>query len=114
MSTLLALYNYAMNKRVLIRFVPPAPIKVNVSKGISRTRDWDADKLVAFLQEGLEIWAADAYPELELAVVESHQAEIRFDGWKPDKEAAAEMREAIGEQMGMVLEGIEPDEYLSE
>ena len=34
--------------------------------------------------------------------------------WKPDKETAAEMREAIGEQMGMVLEGIEPDEYLSE
>ncbi|MFB9991578.1 hypothetical protein ACFFLM_06305 [Deinococcus oregonensis] len=103
-----------MNKRVLIRFVPPAPIKVSVSKGLSRTRNWNTDKLVGFLQEGLEIWAFDAYPELELAVVESHQAEIRFDSWKPDKEQAAEMREAIGEQMGIVLEGIEPDEYLSE
>ncbi|UQN04986.1 hypothetical protein [Deinococcus sp. QL22] len=103
-----------MNKKVLIRFVPPAPIKIAVSKGVSRTRDWNTDKLVGFLQEGLEIWAADAYPELELNVVDSRQAEIRFEGWKPDKESAAEMREAIGQQMGLVLEGIEPDEYLSE
>lgn len=73
----------AMSKRVLIRFVPPAPVKITVSKGVSRTRDWNTDKLVDFLQEGLEIWAADAYPELELNVVDSRQAGNLTKSWPP-------------------------------
>ena len=108
-------YHYAMNKTVLIRFVPPAPIKVTLGKGVTHTREWNGDKLVATVQEGLEVWAADHDPELEVRVILSRQAEIRFEGtWKPDKETASDLRQQIGETMSDLLEGIEAQDYLSD
>ncbi|WP_146202799.1 hypothetical protein [Deinococcus irradiatisoli] len=103
-----------MPRNVLIRFVPPAPIKVPVSKGVTRTREWDGEKLAAFLQEGLEIWAADKHPDFEMRVLVSRQAEIRFENWKPDKKMAEDLRQEIGDQMSVVMEGIEAEDYLSE
>ncbi|TSA86169.1 hypothetical protein FNU79_08335 [Deinococcus detaillensis] len=103
-----------MSRNVLIRFVPPTPIKVKTSKTESRTREWDGEKLAAFLQEGLEIWAGDKYPDFEMKVAVSRQAEIRFVNWKPDKTEAEELRAEIGEQISLVLEGIEPEDYLSD
>ena len=104
-----------MNKTVLIRFVPPAPVKVTVGKGLTHTREWKGDKLVATVQEGLDIWAAEYDPELEVRVILSRQAEIRFEGtWKPDRETASDLRQRIGETMSYVLEGIEAEEYLSD
>lgn len=104
-------YTRKMTSRVLIRFVPPAPVLGRPGAGVPRT--WDINKLTSFLQEELEIWTADLYPSVDIQVVESRQAEIRFDGWKPDKAEAARLRQAIGEQMAVILEGIEPDDYLS-
>ena len=103
-----------MSRTVLIRFVPPAPIKVPVSKGVTRTREWNGEKLAAFLQEGLEIWAGDKYPDFEMRVAVSRQAEIRFENWKPDKTQAEELRAEIGDEIALVMEGIEPEDYLSE
>ncbi|AWN22232.1 hypothetical protein DKM44_02425 [Deinococcus irradiatisoli] len=103
-----------MPRNVLIRFVPPAPIKIKTGKDTSRIREWDGEKLAAFLQEGLEIWAADKHPDFEMRVAVSRQAEIRFENWKPEKTRAAELRLEIGEQMSVVMEGIEAEDYLSE
>ncbi|AZI44367.1 hypothetical protein EHF33_15915 [Deinococcus psychrotolerans] len=103
-----------MSRNVLIRFVRPPPVKISVSKAVTRTRQWDGEKMAAFLQEGLEIWAADKYPEFEMRVATSRQAEIRFENWKPEKKDAEELRAEIGEQIGLVMEGIEPEDYLSE
>lgn len=103
-----------MFRNVLIRFVAPAPIKIKTSKTESRTREWDGEKLAAFLQEGLEIWAGDKHPDFEIRVAVSRQAEIRFENWKPDKAEAEKLRAEIGEQISLVLEGIEAEDYLSE
>ncbi|WP_420594291.1 hypothetical protein [Deinococcus sp.] len=104
-----------MHKIILIRFVPPAPVKTLLGKGASHTREWNGDKLVATVQEGLELWAAEYDPELEVRVILSRQAEIRFEGtWKPDREMASDLRQRIGETMSYVLEGIEAEEYLSD
>ena len=108
-------YHSAMNKTVLIRFVPPAPVRIALGKGLTHTREWNGDKLVATVQEGLELWAAEYDPELAVRVILSRQAEIRFEGtWKPDKETASDLRQRIGETMSYVLEGIEAEEYLSD
>lgn len=70
--------------------------------------------MAAFLQEGLEIWAGDKYPDFEMRVLVSRQAEIRFENWKPQKKEAEELRAEIGEEILRVMEGIEPEDYLSE
>lgn len=101
-----------MNKRVLIRFVPPAAIKIQVSKGNSRLRTWKVEKLLAFLREGLEIPMGEAFPDVAFEVVEAQASEIRFDGWKPEN--AGETRKAIGEMIGSVMEGIEAEEFLND
>lgn len=85
-----------------------------MSKGVTRTREWNGEKLAAFLQEGLEIWAADRYPDFEMRVAVSRQAEIRFENWKPEKTQATELRQEIGEQISTVMEGIEAEDYLSD
>ncbi len=85
-----------------------------VSQGVTRTREWNSEKLRAFLQEGLEVWAAEQYPDFELCVAVSRQVEIRLENWKPDKAQATEVRQAIGEQISLVMEGIEAEDYLSE
>ncbi|GAA4002551.1 hypothetical protein GCM10022631_11520 [Deinococcus rubellus] len=103
-----------MSRNVLIRFVPPAPIKVKTGKETTHTRKWDGEKLAAFLQEGLEIWAGDKYPDFEMRVAVSRQAEIRFENWKPEKKEAEELRAEIGEEISQVMEGIKPEDYLSE
>ena len=51
------------------------------------------------MQEGLEIWTADKYPDFEIRVAVSRQAELRAK---------------IGEEIGQVMEGIEPEDDLSE
>ncbi|SMB89248.1 hypothetical protein [Deinococcus hopiensis] len=101
-----------MNKRILIRFVPPAPIKVPNGPKSTRLRTWKVDKLIGFLQEGLEPMMGEAYPDVEFEVVEARAQEIRFDGWKPEK--PGDVRKAIGEMMGNVMEGIEAEEYLED
>ena len=103
-----------MSRNVLIRFVPPAPIKIKTGKATTHVREWDGEKLAAFLQEGLEIWAGDKYPDFEIRVAVSRQAEIRFENWKPDKTQAEELRAEIGDEIARVMEGIEPEDYLSE
>ena len=103
-----------MPRNVLIRFVPPAPIKTKTGKATTHIREWDGEKMAAFLQEGLEIWAGDKYPDFEMRVAVSRQAEIRFENWKPEKQQAEELRAKIGEVIGQVMEGIEPENDLSE
>ena len=99
-----------MNKTVLIRFVPPAPITIKTSKTTTHTRHWDDDKLTTLLQEHLEIGLADAGQALDVRVVTSRQAEIRFDGWKPD--GADALRKVITELMGEAMADIDPEDYL--
>ncbi|GGQ92151.1 hypothetical protein [Deinococcus ruber] len=103
-----------MTRNILIRFVPPAPIKIKSGKETLHVRTWNIEKLVETLQEGLELAAAEQLPELELEfqILVSTQPEIRFNGWKP--ESAGELRTTIGEMIGAVMENIEVDEYLSE
>jgi len=101
-----------MPRTVLIRFVPPAPIKTG--KATTHVREWDGEKMAAFLQEGLEIWAGDKYPDFEMRVLVSRQAKIRFENWKPYKTQAGELRAEIGDEIALVMEGIEPENYLSE
>lgn len=101
-----------MSKRILIRFVPPAPVKVPNGPKTTRLRTWNVEKLIEFLKEGLEIPMGEAYPDVEFEVVESRIAEIRFDGWKP--EDAGGVRKAITEMMGNVMEGLEAEEYLND
>ncbi|ULH18139.1 hypothetical protein MF271_21930 (plasmid) [Deinococcus sp. KNUC1210] len=98
----------------MIRFVPPAPVKVKQGKEVVHVREWNIEKLVDFIQEGLEMAVAEQLPEqdLELQILVSTQPEIRFNGWKPEN--AGELRNTIGEMIGAVLENIEVDEYLSE
>ncbi|WP_161884420.1 hypothetical protein [Deinococcus alpinitundrae] len=103
-----------MPRNVLIRFVPPAPIKTKTGKDTTHVREWDGEKMAAFLQEGLEIWAGDKYPDFEMRVAVSRQAEIRFENWKPDKQQAEELRAEIGAEISQVMEGIEPEDYLSD
>ena len=67
-----------MSRNILLRFVPPAPIKIKTGKDTSHIREWDGEKMAAFLQEGLEIWAGDTYPDFEMKVAVSRQAEIRW------------------------------------
>jgi len=45
-----------------------------------------------------------------MRVAISRQAEIRFENWKLEKKQTEELRAEIGE----VMEGIEPEDYLSE
>ncbi|WP_161883382.1 hypothetical protein [Deinococcus alpinitundrae] len=66
------------------------------------------------MQAGLKIWAGDKYPDFEMRVAVSRQAEIRFENWKPDKQQAEELRAEIGAEISQVMEGIEPEDYLSE
>ncbi|MVN86797.1 hypothetical protein GO986_08480 [Deinococcus sp. HMF7620] len=99
-----------MNKRVVVRFVPPAPVKVSTGKGTSRLRAWKTDKLIEFLEVGLAPLVAQQFPDIELSVIESRAADVRFEGWKPEKPTA--MREAIGEMVGTVMEDIEAEEFL--
>lgn len=103
-------HNYAMNKTVLIRFVPPAPITVKTGKATTHTRHWHTDKLIAHLQEHLELRLADAGQTFDLRVVSSTQPEIRFEGWKPEK--ADDLRKVIGDLMGEVMQDIEVEEFL--
>jgi len=103
-----------MSRTVLIRFVPPAPIKIKTGKATTHVREWDSEKMAAFLQEGLEIWAGDRHPDFEMRVAVSRQAEIRFENWKPEKTQAEALRAEIGEEIALVMEGIEPEDYLSE
>ena len=49
-----------------------------------------------------------------MRVLVSRQAEIRFENWKPDKTEATELRQEIGEQISLVMEGIEAEDYLSD
>jgi len=102
-----------MSRTVLIRFVAPAPIKTKTGKATTHVREWDGEKMAAFLQEGLEIWAGDKHPDFEMRVAVSRQAEIRFEDWKPDKTQAEELRAEIGDEIALVMEGIEPEDYLS-
>ena len=101
-----------MNKRILIRFVPPAPIKVANGKNTTRLRTWKVEKLLDFLREGLEPLMGEALPDVEFEVVESRAPEIRFDGWKP--EDAGAVRKQITEMIGNVMEGLEAEEYLND
>ena len=101
-----------MNKKVLVRFVPPAAVNVPIGKGVTHDRTWKVDKLIGFLQEGLELAAAEAHPDLELRVVEARASEIRFESWKPDK--PGELREQIGQMIGSVMDELEVEEYLND
>lgn len=49
-----------------------------------------------------------------MRVIVSRQAEIGFENWKPEKKEAEELQAEIGEEISLVMEGIEPEEYLSE
>ncbi|UWX63303.1 hypothetical protein [Deinococcus rubellus] len=44
----------------------------------------------------------------------SRQARIRFENWKPEKKRAEVLRAEISEEIALVMEGIEPEDYLSE
>ncbi|ULH15969.1 hypothetical protein MF271_04880 [Deinococcus sp. KNUC1210] len=103
-----------MTRNILIRFVPPAPVKIKSGKDTIHIRHWNIAKLLDTLQEGIEMAAAEQLPDLELEfqILVSTQPEIRFNGWKP--ESASELRATIGEMIGAVMENIEVDEYLSE
>lgn len=99
-----------MSKTVLIRFVTPPPITVKTGKATSHTRHWNGDKLTRFVQEHLEIGLADTFGDIDIKVVASSQAEIRFDGWKP--EGPDQLRQVIGEIMAEALAHIDPEDYL--
>ncbi|MDV6375176.1 hypothetical protein [Deinococcus arenicola] len=101
-----------MSKRILVRFVPPQAVKVPSGKNTTRDRTWKVEKLISFLQEGLELAASEPYPGVEIEGVEARASEIRFDGWKPEK--PGEMREQIGQMIGSVMEGLEAEEYLND
>ena len=105
-----ACYHCATSRTVLFRFVPPAPIKTKTGKATTLVCEWDGERLVAFLQESLEIWAVDKHPDFEVRAAVSRQAEIRSENWKPEKRQAEELRAEIGQ----VMEGIEPEDDLSE
>jgi len=83
-------------------------------QGETHVREWDSEKMAEFLQEGLEIWAGEKHPDFEMRVAVSRQAEIRFENWKPEKTQAEALRAEIGEEIALVMEGIEPEDYLSE
>ncbi|GAA5514753.1 hypothetical protein Dcar01_03514 [Deinococcus carri] len=100
-----------MNKRIVVKFVPPAPVKVPNGKSTTRTRTWQVDKLIEFLRAGLTPLVQQAHPGVELEVVEGRAADVRFDGWKPEKPSV--VREQIGEMIGTVMEDLEAEEYLS-
>ncbi|EYB69434.1 hypothetical protein DEIPH_ctg008orf0173 [Deinococcus phoenicis] len=100
-----------MNKRIVVKFVPPAPVKVPNGKSTTRTRTWQVDRLIEFLRSGLEPLVTEAYPGTELEVIEGRAADVRFDGWKPEKPAV--LREQIGEMIGTVMEDLEAEEYLN-
>ena len=99
-----------MTRTVTVRFVPPAPVKVRISETLSRTRNWDEEKLATFLQAGLEPMLQQMIDDVSIEVVIAKASDIRFS-WKPEKIGA--LRDAIGELIGTVMEDIEVDEYLS-
>lgn len=68
-----------MSRTVLVRFVASAPLKTRTGKATPHVREWDGEKVAAFLQEGPEIWATDRHLDLEMNVAVSRQAEIRFE-----------------------------------
>ncbi|WP_161884517.1 hypothetical protein [Deinococcus alpinitundrae] len=49
-----------------------------------------------------------------MRVALSRQAKICFENWKPDKTQAEELRAEIGDEISQLMEGIEPEDYLSE
>ncbi len=95
-------------------FVIYEATKTKTGKAATHVREWDAEKIAAFLQEGLEVWAADKYPDFEMRRAVSCQGEIRFENRKPEKKHAEELRAEIGEEIGQIMEGTEPEDYLSE
>ncbi len=100
-----------MPGRVLLRWVPPAPVREGSGKA-ARLREWNVPKILQFLQDELGPRIEEAF-DAELVIVPSKIAEIRPEhlavGFK-----VADVRAAVGEMLTTVMEGFEGEEYLLE
>lgn len=102
-----------MHKSVVIRFVPPAPVKIPVTTTTVRTREWNVERLLKHLRLNLEERIqAELGTDVEVQVVAARQADIRLNNVKP-KGGVTEWKETLGEAIGDVVSDIEPEDFLS-
>lgn len=108
-------YLYVMDKTIMFRFSTPDPLKYEVKvagKNIVKRRNWDGDKLLAYLQEQLPGVFEGRFPEYGLRIEMAKKRDIVLEGWKPDKEEGDEIKEAFDGLVGEVLEDIEVEDFL--
>lgn len=104
-----------MDKTIVFRFSTPDPLKYEVKVAGQTTvkrRNWDGDKLLAYLREHLPDVFGRRFPEYGLRIELARKRDIVLEGWKPEKEEGDEIKEAFDGLVGEVLEDIEVEEFL--
>lgn len=98
-----------MQKSVVIRFVPPAPVKIPITNTVTRTREWNVEKLLEHLKASLEPRIqTELGADVEVQVVTARQPDIRLNNVKP-RGSLTDWKEALGEAIG----DIDPEDFLA-
>lgn len=112
-------YNYAMSKTIVFRFATPDPLKYEISSGVGKAkqvrvkrREWDGEKLLAYLQEHLPGIFESRFPDHSLRIEQARKSDIALEGWRPGKEESDEVKQAFDELVGEVLADIEVEDFL--
>lgn len=105
-------YKLFMSRKLLVRFVVSQPRPERDAKGNPKpTPRIDEARLLAAVQENLTPAIHQKYGPVELQIVPSKASEIRLDGAWVDK--ATNVREAVGEMIGEVMDGIDITEFMT-
>lgn len=102
-----------MQKSVTVRFVPPTAVKVPITTATVHTREWNVDKLLDHLRTSLEPQLqAELGEDVEVEVVAARQPDIRLNNVKP-RGSLSDWKESVGEAIGEVMGGVDPEDFLS-
>ena len=104
-------YEYAMSRKLLVRFVVSQPrVERDVKGNPKPTARIDEDRFLSAIQSSLTHAIDQKYGPVDLQVIASRASEIRIDGSWTDK--ASNVRETVGEMLGEVMDNIDITEYL--
>ncbi len=105
-----------MSKTIVFHFSAPDPLKYEIKvagKTTVKRRDWDSDKLLAYVQEHLPGLFESRFPDYELKIQQARKRDIRLEGWKPGTEESDEVKQTFDELVGEVLADIEVENFLA-